>query len=74
MKKTTLMRMKELERNQTLEEIIRDGAARGLTDAAIAEELGISTITYYQWLKWLGAEFSRSRTVRFASEVQAAAS
>lgn len=74
MKKTTLMRMKELERNQSLESIISDLAAAGLTDAAIAKELGISTVTYYQWIDWLGAEFSRTRTVRFVKEQATAVS
>lgn len=73
MKKTTLMRMKELERDQTLESIISELAAAGLTDAAIAKELGISTVTYYQWLDWLGAEFRRTRTVRFVAKQRSAA-
>jgi hypothetical protein len=73
MKKTTLMRMKEMERDRTLESMISEMAAAGLTDAEIARELGISTVTYYQWLHWLGAEFKRTREASFGAAVRTVA-
>lgn len=66
MTKTDKMRLIELERGQSLEQIIRSLTEAGLTGREIADKLGVSYKTYHDWKSMLGAR--RVSTVRFASE------
>jgi response regulator of citrate/malate metabolism len=65
--KTLQMRYLELQRGQTIEQIICSLAEQGLSDEKIAAALGISRLTLHRWNKLLGRETVVSKKIRFPS-------
>jgi len=66
--KTLRMRVLEMERGKTVEEIIRELAEQGASEEQIAANLGIGKVALVRWNKLLGRRTRISKSVCFASE------
>jgi len=66
--KTDRMIRKEYERGRTIEQIVREMTEAGCGAQEIASYLDVSLITYYDWLRRIGAKFSQQRTVSFSAD------
>lgn len=65
--KSTLMKLIELRRGRTIEDMIREQTQAGRTQEQIAADLGISFYTLRSWMYRLGARVES--TVRFNSDL-----
>jgi len=66
MQKTPLMRLKEIELGQPLEDAIRDGVERGMNWVEIARSMGVPYATMNDWRRQLNIR--TVRTVEFGSD------
>lgn len=64
MKKTARMWELEAERGMPIRAIVDAAAAAGKTNAEIAAELGISTVSLRNWLSGMRLELVRARRVQ----------